>query len=1528
MVNQAIRKSWMALLMAAIVIGQFGFVPKQQVAEAADNGLAQKPYMGWSTFSLQVYDGPSGWTSAAKIKEQSDAMHEKLQAHGYEYINIDAGWNGSMDEYGRPIPSTTLYPNGFQEVIDYVHNNGQKIGIYMIPGLSPQAYEADLPIYNAPGCSMKDIAAQPLRYGDYWNIGYKIDFQSESSRDCAQAYIDSLAEMIASWGIDFLKYDSVTPGSGHNNTSIDARDDVAAWSKALAKQDHKIWFELSWALDHNYIDFWKEHANGWRVNWDVESYDPKVGMTQWANIARLFPDAALWWRDAGPGGWNDFDSLNIGNGMMNGLTKDERQTAMTLWAMSSAQLYTGDDLTKLDDYGLSLLTNDEVIAVNQAGRPAHPVSMETNQQVWYANNGDGTYTVALFNLGTKSTNVTVNWSDIGLSGEAAVRDLWSHKNLGSFKTGYTAEQLEPHASRLFKVTAKNGTSSVNDDDTGMRYTGDWVRNGGHEQTAGSQELELTIKDSSTQEAVNSIAVEEASQPFIIEPAESDSTEAVDANANATDTDTETSDTSEASEASATVETALINDDNAAIVYTGNWGHSTNRSFGDYQQDVHYTQTEGDDFSYTFTGTGIEIMTEKDASQGSMEIYLDGQLQETVDTSSTGERLVQQTVFSRQDLNDGEHTIKAVKKSNNGDDYMLLDALRVTTGPTEQSSAIAPQTANFDLKTSAQADVHTVLTLNGNTLTGIANKGAGLTEGVDYSVQDDVVAISKAYLAAQPLGTMTLTFTFSAGEAQTLKVTIINSTSNGSRYMNINNDDPAILYNGSWSRNSGRGIGDYKDDVQFTEKNGDWFQYAFQGTGIKLITEMDESQGEMDIYIDGEFKGTVDTHHDGRLTLQTVYEISGLTNSQHTIKAVKKSGTFMLLDMLQVQIPSLIDPATAEFDKNPSAQSDLNVTLLGDAGNFSGITNGTSTLVLGTDYTASGGTVTISKSYLASLSNGEAKLTFHFEGDHGEDVHATGTNGDYFTYTFKGTGAALYMPTGPQQGEVEVYVDGELKQTIHTSAEVRTVQQRLFEISGLSDKFHTIKAVKKSGALMLVDQIVYEVGSASVVNPSPGSPSTSIPPSSGSGEAIYGTVGGAGSANNSDALQLPITRTTQADGSKKDTVTLTKELTVNAIQKLTAAGLAEVVISIPDGKKEVAETKVTLAKEAVQTITQAKLDLRIDTVNASVLIPNESLSGVQEDVTFTFTPVRDAGKQDQLASRSNAASIVIAAADGQEVTLIGQPIAIETNLQHREVSVILPLDPAALEYDKLGVYIEHSDGTTAFVQGTIVEWQGGKGLQVNVDHFSTFAAIGFDAAQAIRHAAYMKGVAGDLFKPEQTLTRAEMATILSRVADAKAAVANRTYSDVADSHWAAEAIAAVTGQGLMQGFADGTFRPSAPISRAEMAAVAAKLLTGEQKEGAGFSDIQGSWAEQAILSVQGAGVIQGYADGTFRPQQLLTRAEAVVIINRALGRGPLSGVVEQIWADVPTTHWAFADIAEASLDHQSTVGEQGGETIVR
>lgn len=1538
------------MLLVIVVMAQIGFIPpRTNVAEAADNGLAQKPYMGWSSYSMQVYDGPSGnWISEEKIKLMSDTMHDKLQAHGYEYINIDAGWNGSMDEYGRPIPSTEKYPNGFENLVDYVHANGQKLGIYLIPGVSPDAVERDLPIYGAPGCTIGDIVVKPYKYGDYWNLGYKIDFDNP----CAQKYIDSIADLIASWGVDFVKFDSVTPGSGHNDESIDARGDVKAWSEALSR--HGIWLELSWALDHNYVDYWKQYANGWRIDWDVESYDPNIGMTQWANIARLFPGAALWWRDAGPGGWNDFDSLNVGNGETSGLTKDERQTAATLWAASAAQFYTGDDLTNLDDYGLSLLTNDEVIAVNQAGKPIHPVSMETDQQAWYANNGDGTYTVALFNLGSKGARVGVKWSDIGFSGTGSIRDLWSHQEMGSSATGIDPLFLEPHASRLFKVTAKSGTSIVNDDDTGMKYTGEWNRNGGNELVRDAQDLSVVITESSGSGGGKG----------------GDSSEG--AGGDSGDSSGSEGDTP----ASYTV---TINDDDPAITYVNKWGHSSGRSFGDYMGDVHYGEPDGSEpeFTYTFQGTGIELLSEQSTSSGKIDIYIDNEFQSTVDSYGS-EQVGQHSVFSKTDLPQGSHTLRAVRNGS-GQYYFLFDALKVTaatllgtpsaasfnkdapaditvplpfgtnslTGvsngaaalqqgndyavtdgvvtikssylaqqPSGQSTAlsfrfaggdeetlsvavsgtsISPVSASFDKRPGAQADLEVTLTLgDANELTGITSGAGALTEDTDYTLEGNVVRIAKSYLASLPVGDASLSFEFSKSGPRTLAISIANSASPG-RYVFVNNDDPSIRYTGSWNRSSGRGLGDYKDDVQWAENNDAFFTYTFQGTGIDYITEVDEGQGDVEIFIDGVSQGTVSTYEAGahNAPQRTVYTVRGLSNSFHTIKAVKKSGKFMLLDALRVQQPDLIDVSSTDFVK--SAPADVSVNLLASPDSLNGVYNGATALVRGTDYTLEGHVLTIKQAYLAAQPVGTTKLTLRFRGDYGDDAHASAEDGAAFSYTFKGTGIELLSPVGPKQGEMEVYMDGELKATVNANAVSRDSQASLYSVSGLAAGTHTIRVVKKSGELMLVDALRFTALEASV------------PPVSGGGGVVAPPV---------EPAAPKIVRTTQPNGTVRDELKLAGKEAKALIDARKASGASSLKLVVPDAKDEAAEAGVTLDAEAVKQLAASGLDLDIDVSGAKIHVPNAVLRSIDTEVRFTIAPVNSAQQKAQLERRANLSTIVSAAVKDSGLTLIGYPAVIDTNLPKGETTVVLPLpagDWSAESLASIGVYIEHSDGTVEYKRGVAVNIDGsGKGIQFTTSKYSTFSLVQSSESSGTVPAAYMNGFDGGLFKPEKAITRAEMATILSRlVQGGTEETKSSAYSDVKPGYWAADAIDKATADGIMNGYADGTFRPERAITRAEMAALAVRLAGGGSVTGAGFTDTDGHWAEQAVKAAEGAGYINGYADDMFRPNRPLTRAEAVVVLNRALGINP-SGGGSSSWKDVPPSYWASSDIEAASI----------------
>ncbi|MFI6428102.1 X2-like carbohydrate binding domain-containing protein [Promicromonospora sp. NPDC050880] len=766
--------------------------PPPAVPRVEPGDLATAPYLGWSSFSMQVYSGDGRWITADQLVAQSDAMHEKLQPFGYDHINVDAGWNDGVDEYGRPTPSTSLYPDGLQAVIDHVHDNGQKFGLYFIPGIGPEVYEADLPVWNAPGCSTGDIVKQPLTKADYWGIGWALDFDDP----CTTKYIDSVGALLDEWGVDFVKFDSVTPGSGIGDLSLDARRDVAAWSDALHSRG--IWFELSWALDPRYADYWKEKADGWRLDWDVECYCENEALTTWPNIARLFPKAEQWWRSTGPGGFGDLDSLNVGNGRMDGLTQDERRTATTLWAISAAPMYTGNDLTRLDAFGLGLLTNEEVIAVNQAAIPAHPVSTTGKRQVWYSLQDDGSYVVGLFNLGSTDADVTADWTDLGLTdGRHQVRDLWARKNLGRFTDGFTATDVPPHGVRLLRVTPAGGSASaVNDDVLQVGYGGDWQRNGNQEVAATSQDLAVTV-------------VADGDEP----PAPGDTDARV----------------------------TRLNDDAAEISYSGSWSHSTGRGLGDHEDDVHWTEKDGDAFELTFRGTGVTYVTERDESQGEVAVFLDGEPVATVDASLPAgtPRESQQAVWSASDLADGEHTLRVEKKSGR---FMLLDRIDV-----EQENLVTPNAIVVPDDGAEAARVE--LARDPGELTGIRYGDTVLERGADYTVDGSAVVLSAGFLTALPAGDTALTFGFR---------------------------------------------GDAADDVH-TAQGAAWTDLTFTGTGVTWVAPTAPDQGPVHVYVDGVLAETVDTRTATRRTQQELYSVAGLRRGEHRVVVLNGSDAPMRTD---------------------------------------------------------------------------------------------------------------------------------------------------------------------------------------------------------------------------------------------------------------------------------------------------------------------------------------------------------------------------------------------------------------------------------------------------------------------------------------------------------------------------------------------------------------------------------------------------------------------------------------------------------
>jgi alpha-galactosidase len=414
-------------------------------ALAQPNGIGRKPLLGWSTYSQQTVVASSSVMNEQNILAQSDAMKASgLTAHGFQYINLDAGWNGSSDAYGRSLWNTTEFPH-FLDMIQHIHANGQKIGIYLLPGIGTELVSANVPIYGT-SYHAQDIVYQPFTVGNGFGYGEKIDF----TKPGAQEYINSIVNLYASWGIDYIKIDSVTPGSYNDNTAIDNRPDVAAYSKAIAQSGRKIWLTLSWALDEDYLSTWQQYGNARRIEGDVECEGDCPNITEWQRVLLRFYDLIGWQSASGPKvGWNDLDSLEVGNGAIDGITDTEQQTAMTLWSIGNAPLTIGGDLTKLNTFGKTLLTNDEVLAVDQSGHPAKQVNGGFTP-VWVSNLGDGSYYVALFNLNAFPTTVSLNWDDIGVLGAVTVRDLWKHSDLGPNLLRYS-DVIPGHGARLIKV---------------------------------------------------------------------------------------------------------------------------------------------------------------------------------------------------------------------------------------------------------------------------------------------------------------------------------------------------------------------------------------------------------------------------------------------------------------------------------------------------------------------------------------------------------------------------------------------------------------------------------------------------------------------------------------------------------------------------------------------------------------------------------------------------------------------------------------------------------------------------------------------------------------------------------------------------------------------------------------------------------------------------------------------------------------------------------------------------------------------
>lgn len=427
----------------------------------------------------------------------------------------------------------------------------------------------------------------------------------------------------------------------------------------------------------------------------------------------------------------------------------------------------------------------------------------------------------------------------------------------------------------------------------------------------------------------------------------------------------------------------------------------------------------------------------------------------------------------------------------------------------------------------------------------------------------------------------------------------------------------------------------------------------------------------------------------------------------------------------------------------------------------------------------------------------------------------------------------------------------------------------------------------------------------------------------------------------DITKLEIKRTKSADGKILDQVIYTPEKAQETVDKAKAANMQIARIVIPDVKDVENVLTVDVPVNTLRILQNSGIYLEIYSDHAAIRLPKAALAGLNSEFYFRFQPVREANVRSELEGRTKTASVVRDIAEDKEIVIVSRPMTIETNLSNREATVTLPLLDAKLPTEasakqkylkQLWVYVENENGEMSIIKGTAVKMANGEmGLQFATqfgkDKSSTFTVIYIDK-EFKEHNLYVKGYPDGTFKPSKAVTRAEMATLLARSGAAKATTSGTGFPDLKASHWAAAFVKQTQASGLMQGYPDGEFKSEQGITRTELAAIAFNYLGLKREETSVYSDVKsGNWAFGIISALSKVDVMVGYPDGTFKPNQKVTRAEAVTVINRLVGRGPLYGVAQHRWPDVKANYWAYNDIEEASQDHAYEEREAGGETKV-
>jgi hypothetical protein len=446
-----VKVSRRSLLASGVVAGMAATAAKAAPAPS-HRPLAPKPPMGWNSWNSFATT-----ITEAQTLENARIMARELLPSGYDILTVDIQWYDpsatgydynakpvpAMDGHGRLLPAPNRFPssaggNGFAPLASRVHAMGLRFGVHLLRGIPRLAVERDLPVLGTQTTARAIADTSSICA---WNPDmYGVDMR----RPGAQAYYDSVFKLLASWGVDFVKVDDLSrPYDAH-------APEIEAIALAIARSGRPMVLSMSpGETPVSRAAHASQHAQMWRISddfWD-----------DWAMLKAQFTRLANWnGAMKGLPGWPDADMLPLGRLKMGtretNFTPDEQQTLMTLWSIARSPLIMGGDLRHLSPATLALLTNPEVLAVNQSSHANQPHFWDDDAPVWSARGADGASYLALFNTGEKARQVTLDLPRLGLPGSGKVRDLWQRKDEG--QTGAIfARDVPPHGARLYKLSA-------------------------------------------------------------------------------------------------------------------------------------------------------------------------------------------------------------------------------------------------------------------------------------------------------------------------------------------------------------------------------------------------------------------------------------------------------------------------------------------------------------------------------------------------------------------------------------------------------------------------------------------------------------------------------------------------------------------------------------------------------------------------------------------------------------------------------------------------------------------------------------------------------------------------------------------------------------------------------------------------------------------------------------------------------------------------------------------------------------------